>query len=98
MVPGAAGIVLSNVGVDEPGAAGLEVDKGVADVCFSFAKGFDLGAVKDHASLEPLQQVVVVGGGAVLGDDLILFLLFRFFGLLGWLGHSLILRDTEVKC
>ena len=86
MVPGAAGNVLCNVGVDEPGAVGLEVDKGVADVCFSFAKGFDLGAVKDQTGLELLKQMVVVGGGAVLGDDLVLFLLLDFSGFFGGLG------------
>jgi hypothetical protein len=98
VIPGAARAILSDVSVDQPGSAGLKIDESIADVRFPFTQGFDLCAVKDHAGFVFLQQVVVVGGGAVLGDDLLFLFTFGFVGLLGWLGHSLILGDTDVKC
>jgi hypothetical protein len=55
MVPGAAGHVLGDVGVDEPSTAGFEIDESVADVRFPFAKGFDLSAVENQARFVPLE-------------------------------------------
>jgi hypothetical protein len=78
MIPRSARTVLSDVGIDQPRPAGLEIDEGVTDVRFAFAKGFDLGAVEDQPGLESLEQVVVVGGGAILSDDLLLLSLFGF--------------------
>ena len=106
VIPGAAGHVLGDVSVDEPGAAGLEIDKGVADVRFAFAKGFHFGTVEDQAGFVFLEQVIVIGGGAVLGDHRFLFHVFGLTRVLAGglggsrcgLGHSLILRDTQVKC
>jgi len=82
VVPRAAGHVLGNVGVDEKRATGLEIHVGVADVGFAFAEGFDFSAVKDEACLHPFEDVVIVGGGAILRDDF-LARLFRVFALLG---------------
>jgi hypothetical protein len=106
MIPRSARTVLSDVGIDQPRPAGLEIDEGVAVVRFALAKGFDLGAVQDQTGFESLEQVVVVGGGAILSDDLLLLSLFGFAcGLTGGfarfrggLGHSLILCDCEIKC
>lgn len=95
VVPRTAGHVLSDVGVDEERAAGLEVHVGVTDVGLAFAQGFDFGAVKDEARLHFFEDVVVVGGGAVLRDDFFagLFGVLSLFGDLpgfgGWLGHNL---------
>jgi hypothetical protein len=82
MVPRAAGHVLSYVGVHQPRAAGFEIDVGVANIRLSFAKSFHFGAVKDQPGFIPLQQMIIVGGGAILRDDLLLafFGLFRLFG------------------
>src|ERR1700680_3586959 len=90
MVPRAAGQVLGDVGVDQPGAAGLEIDEGVADIRLSLPQGFNLGAVKNQAGLEFLHQNIVVGGGAVLGDPQ----LFGLLRLLGWFGHAVQLYVT----
>jgi hypothetical protein len=74
VVPWTARTVLGDVSVDEPRATGLEIDEGVADVCLTLAESFDLGAMKDQSGFELLQEVVIVRGGAILGDDL--FFLF----------------------
>ena len=95
VVPRAAGHVLGDVGVDEERAAGLEIHVGVADVGFAFAEGFHFGAVKDEARFHLFEDVVVVGGGAILRDDSFARLLGVFAllgalpGLLSWLGHNL---------
>jgi len=90
VVPGAAGQVLGNVGVHEPGAAGFEVDEGIANIRFSFAESFHFGAMQNQAGLKAFEEVVVVRGGAVLGHNL----LVRFAGLsrlagLFWFFHGL---------
>jgi hypothetical protein len=68
------------VRVNEPCAAGLEIHVGVAYVGFALAEGLDLSAVKDEAGLMPFKNMVVIGGGAILSDDL----LARFGGLLSF--------------
>ena len=70
VVPGTAGQVLRDVRVDEPRAAGLEVDVGVADIRFAFAQGFHFGAMEDQAGFKLVEQMIVVRGDAVLRDDL----------------------------
>ncbi len=87
MIPGAAGQVLSDVSVDEPGAAGLEINIGVADIRFSFAKGLHLGAVKDEAGFKFFEKLEVVGGGTVLRHDL-LGGFAAFLGFLRGLRHK----------
>jgi hypothetical protein len=64
--------------VNQPGAVGLEIDVGVANVGLALTKGFDLGTVEDQTGLMSLKNMVVIGGGAVLGDDV-------FAGLCGLL-------------
>src|SRR5579863_7102007 len=95
VIPRAAGHVLGNVGVDEEGAAGLEVDVSVADVGFAFAKSLHFGAVKDEARFHLFEDVIVVRGGTVLRDDLLarvlgaLRFLLALCGPGGRLGHNL---------
>ena len=95
VIPRAAGHVLGDVGVDEEGAAGLEVDVSVADVSFAFAEGLYFGAVKYESSFHLFEDMVVVRGGAVLRDDFFAWILgvLRFLlalsGLRGRLGHNL---------
>jgi hypothetical protein len=57
--------------VNEPCAVGLEIDVSIANVRFALAEGLDLGAMKDQASLMFLKNLVVIGGGAVLRDDVL---------------------------
>ena len=99
VIPRAAGHVLGDVGVDQEGAAGLEIHVGVADVGLAFAQSLHLSAMKDQARFHLFKDVVVVRGRAVLRDDLFarLVRIFTLFGaLLGalpgftsWLGHNL---------
>ena len=95
VIPRAAGHVLGDMGVDEEWAAGLEVDVGVADVGFAFAEGLHFGAVKDESRFHLFEDVIVVGRGAVLRDDLlarvlgVLPFLLALPGLRSWLGHNL---------
>src|SRR6266700_418576 len=67
-----------NVRVHEPCAVGLEIDIGIANVGFAFPEGLDLRAVKHQAGLMFLKNMVVIGCGAVLRDDV----LARLGGLL----------------
>src|SRR5260370_17738595 len=60
VIPGAAGHVLSDVGVDQPGATGLEVNIGVADVGLSLAECLHFGAVEDQPGLIAPDDAVVV--------------------------------------
>ena len=95
VIPRAAGHVLSDVGVDEERDAGLEVDVSVADVGFAFAKGFHFGAEKNESRFHLFEDVIVVGSGTVLRDDLfarvlgVLRFLRALSGLGRWLGHNL---------
>ena len=95
VIPRAAGHVLSDVGVDEKRAAGLEVHVGVANVGFALAEGLDLGTVKDQPRFDLFEDVVVVRSGAILRDDLfarllrVLSFLGALPGLLGRLSHNL---------
>ena len=51
MVPRATGHVLSDMGVDQPGASRLEIHIGVANIGFTFAERLYLGSVQyDPAS------------------------------------------------
>src|SRR5579859_465123 len=84
MIPRTARHILSDVGVDEPGSIWFEVDVSVANIRFSFAKGFDFGAVKDEAGFQPFEKMIVIARRAILGDDGLLGLLGLFCGL----GHS----------
>ena len=86
MVPRTAGHVLSDVGVYEPGAAGLEIDISIANIRFSLAKSLDFGTVEDETGLITLEQMIIVRGGAILRHDLF-FAFFGLFGLFRWFGH-----------
>src|SRR5215471_4923017 len=90
VVPRAAGHVLGDMRVDKVGAAGLEVHVSIADIGLAFAEGFHFGAVEDQAGLEPFEKMIVIGGSAVLRDDLLArpFGLLASFSTFGWLSHN----------
>jgi hypothetical protein len=77
------------MGVDQPRAAGLEVDIGVADVSFAFAESLNFGTMEDQASLDLVEQMVIVGRGPILGDDCFLLRVLPLRGLL----HGLFLSN-----
>jgi len=85
VVPGTAGHVLCNVGVNEPCSSGTEIDVGVANIRFSFAQGLHLGAMEDQAGFEAIKEVVIVGSSAILSNNL-LSGFGALFGLLCGLG------------
>jgi hypothetical protein len=91
MIPGAAGHILSYVGVGQVCAAGLEVHIGIANVGFAFAEGFYFGAVQHEAGFQLLKNMIVVGSRAILRDDEFAraFGILALFGFLGWLIHVL---------
>lgn len=76
VIPRAAGTVLGDVAILQPDFAAADFGVGLAEGAFAFAEGLDLSAGQDHAGFELVQDEVVVGGGAVLGDD---FYAFGFF-------------------
>jgi hypothetical protein len=86
VVPRATGHVLGDVGVNEPGAGGFEIHVSIADIRLSLAKGFYFRAVENQSGLISLEQMVIVGGRAVLRHNL-LFAFFGLFGLFWWFGH-----------
>jgi hypothetical protein len=91
VVPGTAGHVLSDVGVNEVSAAGLKVHIGVADIRFPLAQSFYLGAMQHQACFQLLKDMVIVGSRAILGDDLFLgpFPILGPLGFVVWLNHNL---------
>src|SRR5271157_1910298 len=91
MIPGPAGHILGNVRVGEVSAAGLEVHVSVANVGLAFAEGFDFRAVQHQSRFQLLKDMIVVGSGAVLGDDQVAGAsgIFALLGFLSWLGHNL---------
>jgi hypothetical protein len=87
MVPRPSRSVLCNVRVNKPCAVGLEIHIRIADVGFAFPEGFNLRAVEDQSGLMFFKNMVVIGSGAVLRDQL----LAGFCGLLCFfrrLGHN----------
>ena len=52
--------------VEQKRFAVLDEAVGVLEVGLALADGLDLGAAQGHAGFEPLQQEVVVAGGAVV--------------------------------
>ncbi len=91
VVPRTAGKVLSDVRIDEKRAAGLEIDEGVADICFALAEGFHFRAMQHYAGFQLLKNMIVVRSGAILRDDLLagLFGVFALPGFTVWLDHNL---------
>jgi hypothetical protein len=73
--------------VNEPGAGRPKVNVSIANVGLAFAEGFHLSAMEDQPGLMSLKNMVVIGGGAVLCDDL-LARLSGFISLFRRLGHN----------
>ena len=65
-----AGKVLRNVEIHEPRFPAPYFGVGVAKRSLAFPEGFHLCADENKACFEFIEQFVVVGGRAVLGDDL----------------------------
>ncbi len=74
------GLVFRNVAVYQPSLTGANFGIGVAKGCLPFPETLDLGADENEAGFELIEQVIVVGGGAVLGNNLDA-LLDRFLGV-----------------
>jgi hypothetical protein len=79
VISGTTGQVLGNMRVYQPSLGAANFGESVANRGFTFAKGLDLGANEYQACLERSAESVVVGGGAVLGDDLNALVLLLFF-------------------
>ena len=74
--------------VHQPDVAAADLGVGVAQIGFAGAQRFYLGAGKRHARFHFFEQVIVVGGGAILGNDLHARLhLFALSGFFRRLGH-----------
>ena len=70
MIAQSTGLVLRDMEVYQPRLPAANLGVGFAKGSFAFAEGFDLGADENQASFEFVEQIVVIGGRAVLGDNL----------------------------
>ncbi len=70
VVPEASGQILGNVAVYQPSLAKANLGVGLPEGAFAFAQRFDLRAHQYQASFQTVQEVVVVGGGAILRNNL----------------------------
>ena len=85
MVKRPAGQVLRDVAVHQPDVAAAHFGVGVAQIGLAVAQRFHLGARKDHARFHFFEKVIVVGSGAILGNDLLARRhLFYWFFLQVW--------------
>ncbi len=74
-----AGQVLRDVAVYQPRLADANFGIGLAERPLALPEGLDLGADKHEAGFEFIKEMVIVGGGAILSDDLDAFpVLFLF--------------------
>ena len=69
MVPRAAGQILRDMRICQPGATRLEIHISVSNIRFALAERFDLCAVKHQPGLKLIKNVIVVGGRAILRHD-----------------------------
>src|SRR5205085_471643 len=65
MIERTAGTVLRDVTIHQPDAGTANFGVGISQVSLAFAQRFYLGACQGHAGLHLLEQVIVVGGGAI---------------------------------
>ena len=84
VVSRAARQVFRNMAVNQPSLAAANLGEGIAKGGFAFAEGLDLGAHEYQSCLEVIAEGVIVGGGAVLGDDLDAFVLLLFSPPISW--------------
>ena len=76
--------ILRDVRVYKIRPAGLEIHKGIANIGFAFPQGLHFGTVEDEPCLHLFKDVIIVGGRAVLRDNLV-GCRFRVLGLLRFL-------------
>ncbi len=78
-IAGTAGLVFRDVKVYQPGLSGANLGISFAKGSFPFAEGFHLGADQNQTGFELIEQIVVIGGRPILGDNLkaLSALLFR---------------------
>jgi hypothetical protein len=88
-----SGKILGNMAVYQPRLAKANFGVGFAEGTLPFAQGLNFGADQDHAGLEAIREMVVVGGLAILRNNLDSFVL-RFIGL-GFHGRTIIAAGTE---
>jgi len=75
------------VAIHQPDAGAAHFGVGVSQVGFAFAQRFDFGPRQRHACFHLFQQVIVVGGGAILGNDFLARGIF-FASFLSGFGHE----------
>ena len=70
VIEGSAGEVLWDVAIHQPDAGAAHLGIGIAQVGLALAQRLYLGAGQRHSGFHLFEQVIVVGGGAILGNDL----------------------------
>jgi hypothetical protein len=96
VIPGSAGLVFRNVKVYQPRLSGANLGVGLAQRSFPFTKSLDFGAYEDQASFKLIQQLVIVGRGPILGDDLIALLIPLLCGIHGAVMIAVAHKDPQV--
>jgi hypothetical protein len=79
--------------VYQPSLAKTNFGVGLAEGTLPFAQGLNFGADQDHAGFQTVQQMVVVGGLAILRNNLDAFVLG--FIRLGFHGRTIIAAGGE---
>jgi hypothetical protein len=83
VIPGATGQVFGYVAIDQPSFAAANLGECFAKRALPFPKSLDLGTDQDDSGLEVVQEFVVIGGAAILRNNLdsgVLILISARFG------------------
>ena len=75
-----SGQIFGYVAVYQPSLANANLGVGLPEGAFAFAQGLDLGTYEYQPRFQTVQQVVIVGGGAILRNNLHALVL-RFLGV-----------------
>src|SRR5690349_11470620 len=87
-----AGTVLRDMTIHQPHAGAAHFRIGISQVGFALAQSFYFGADQSHARLHFFEQVVVVRGGAILGNNLLAGCIF-FASFFAGFGHQRYLSE-----
>jgi hypothetical protein len=80
VIPETSGQILGNMAVYQPNLANANFGVGLAEGTFALAEGLDLSTHEYQSSFDTIQEMVVVGGGAILRNNLYAFVL-RLLGV-----------------